>query len=675
MAFLATGPLHAACENPTWTELTPVNTGQNPLGLAVADFNGDGISDIATPSTVSNNVRVRFGTASGALSTTFTEYDVGTEPIDIRAANMNGDPWIDLVTLNRSSGSVSVLLNDGSGSFAAAITTTVISNPGDFAIADFDGDGKNDVVAANTPNSNQITIFYGTGDGHFSALTTTLFATGTVWSLTAGDVTGDGKADIVAGTLFEDPPPTFKSHVEVFRNEYPTFPGNAYLIGKGEAYNTILADFDGDGDLDAAVTRLGGYSTILNNGSGVFSGVFDQTLSGPLAFIRIAALDMNEDGTLDLLVPSVGATTGQYVSRDTGFGNGTFRRGLGTTSSGFTDWHGAGAGDFNGDGRPDHVLISTNANRAVVFLNACTARYTKTTASSSPNPSAFGQAVTETATVRPRYTTMQRPTGTLRFAWEQRDANNFIIAHGESAEIPVADGPDNSATASYTWNNLPAGTLTMFAYYSGDSFYGTSWTQFSHQVQKPPFGAPYDFLAFGGGQDQPGAFLSWKGTQGVDHYEVWRLASGTWSLLATTTAESYVDHALSFGMTIVYKVRAIAPNATASSFTNPDPVTTYFDQPSPSQWIIYAVHLQDLRNEANLLRGAAGLPAATFTDPNPYEKVVRAVHFNQLRTAIDQARATIGLTPTAWAEPIVAGVTLIKQSHRNEIRNAATETP
>src|SRR5437868_14619769 len=72
-------------------------------------------------------------------------------------ADFNGDGKKDLVTANFYDNTISVLLGDGAGNFSAPTNFTVGTYPTSVAAADFNADGKMDVAVANN-NSNTLSI-------------------------------------------------------------------------------------------------------------------------------------------------------------------------------------------------------------------------------------------------------------------------------------------------------------------------------------------------------------------------------------------------------------------------------------------------------------------------------------------------------------------------------------
>ena len=149
------------------------NVGTTPVSVAVGNFGSAhsgavSTNDIAVANNGSNNVTVLVNsTASSgtpAFGTTVT-VNVGTGPVAVAAAPL-GSGALDLATAN-GDGSVSVALNknDGSGTFNASVPTTIGAAPHGIVVADFNGDGKNDLVVS---DSNGAEILFNGGAGAFA---------------------------------------------------------------------------------------------------------------------------------------------------------------------------------------------------------------------------------------------------------------------------------------------------------------------------------------------------------------------------------------------------------------------------------------------------------------------------------------------------------------------------
>ena len=145
---------------------------------AIADFNGDGLLDIATIN--SCGVVVFLNSASGFVGGQY--YPVTFGGSSVVAADLNGDGKVDLVT-----DGVSILLGNGDGTFNRGVSAQ--NNGVSVNVADFSGDGKLDIAA-------DLSMLLGNGDGTFRKRLkfAGLFSPG---PLNLGDFNGDGKLDLL----------------------------------------------------------------------------------------------------------------------------------------------------------------------------------------------------------------------------------------------------------------------------------------------------------------------------------------------------------------------------------------------------------------------------------------------------------------------------------------------
>ena len=244
----------------------------NPL--AVADFNGDGIADIAVASASTSSVTVLLGKGDGTFSKAAgSPVNAGPAPFAIAAGDFNGDGIPDLAVANHGvSGKVTVLLGNGDGSFTEAHggPIAVGYGPSWIAVGDFDGDGKLDmaVVNAGTDSGFHFTrgtleILLGNGDGTFrkAPKTPTTFVD-TEWSVAIADFNGDGIPDLG-------------------------------VAGVNAAYTLTLLSGKGDGTF----TNLGHPLVLGASNTGI--GVADFNGDGLSGF----AVTNNRDNTVGILLP------------------------------------------------------------------------------------------------------------------------------------------------------------------------------------------------------------------------------------------------------------------------------------------------------------------------------------------------------------------------------------
>ena len=94
-------------------------TGMVPHAIAVADFNSDGILDIAVPAAAERKLTVLLGDGKGGFIANHS-YPTGMGPSWVEVGDWNGDGKLDLVTANTGEGSLTFYLGDGSGKFTRA---------------------------------------------------------------------------------------------------------------------------------------------------------------------------------------------------------------------------------------------------------------------------------------------------------------------------------------------------------------------------------------------------------------------------------------------------------------------------------------------------------------------------------------------------------------------------
>src|SRR5262249_32384323 len=148
----------------------PITGGVVANSLVAADFNGDGILDLAASDLVlapqfADTVSVLLGNGDGTFGPP-TDFTVGTYPFPLAAADFNGDGKVDLGVANYVSNSVSVLLGNGDGTFLPKVDFPVGPFPVGLASADFNGDGKLDLAVGG--GLHELSILSGNGDGTFA---------------------------------------------------------------------------------------------------------------------------------------------------------------------------------------------------------------------------------------------------------------------------------------------------------------------------------------------------------------------------------------------------------------------------------------------------------------------------------------------------------------------------
>ena len=328
--------------------------GNEALGVAVGDFNGDGFADLAVSNTADNTISVLLGKGDSTFQPQQT-YAVGLLPEGIAVGDFNGDGVADLVVTNSGFDTVSVLLGNGDGTFQEQQTFQVGNSPENIAVADFNGDGIPDLVVTNGAD-NTVSVLLGNGDGTFQPQQTYLVGFSPE-DIVVGDFNGDGVADLaVTNTGFNTVSVLLGNGSGAFQ------PQQTYPVGNAP-FGIAIADFNRDGIPDLAVANAADntVSVLLGSGDGTFQP--QQTYAVGQVPIGIAVADFNGDGIADLVATNAVDNT---VSVLLGKGDGTFQP---------QQAYPVGSGplyfavaDFNGDGVPDVATANSGSNTTSILL-------------------------------------------------------------------------------------------------------------------------------------------------------------------------------------------------------------------------------------------------------------------------------------------------------------------
>ncbi len=264
---------------------------QVPSPSEPADFNADGITDIAVANTTTNKVSVLLGDGDGTFAPQI-ELTVGSGPRGIAVLDADGDGDMDIATANQSSSNISVILGNGDGTFGPAASFDA-GGSSEWALGagDMNEDGILDLIVG-TQGGQQVIVLRGNGDGTFTNITTRT-GVGRLWMLNIGDLNGDGHMDVATvnsssntgSILLGDGAGGLSLPVPYSLDPFPLA--------------TDLGDIDGDGDLDWVTSSFNGdWRLYINDGTGTFA--FNREFNAPAAASCALPFDLDNDGDLDL---------------------------------------------------------------------------------------------------------------------------------------------------------------------------------------------------------------------------------------------------------------------------------------------------------------------------------------------------------------------------------------
>jgi hypothetical protein len=183
----------------------------------------------------------------------------------VAVADFNGDGKPDLVVANRVNvGTLSVLLGRGDGSFAAPVPYPVGGFPVAVAVGDFNGDGKPDLAVANW-GSQDVNVLLGNGDGSFRPAVN-YPVEGSAFDVVATDFNGDGKLDLVVAIAAENVVTLLRGTGDGTFQAGPSYATGLYPLG------LAVGHLKGDArpDVVTANARSGNVSVLPNRPAAPF---------------------------------------------------------------------------------------------------------------------------------------------------------------------------------------------------------------------------------------------------------------------------------------------------------------------------------------------------------------------------------------------------------------------
>jgi FG-GAP-like repeat/PA14 domain/Secretion system C-terminal sorting domain len=279
----------------------------SPGSVAAADIDGDGKKDLIVASDISQTVSVFRNTSTpGSISfAPRADFTTGTYAVSVAAGDLNNDGKPDLAVTNNQQGTISVFRNTstiGSISFDPKVDFSINAAPAGVVISDLDQDGLPDIAASNQ-FSNNVSVLLNASTGGSIAFAGKVDLPTEIqpYILSAGDLDGDGKTDLVAACLTN-------GKISVLKNN--STPGIVSFAPKvdytiGVSPNMVaISDLDGDSKPDLAVSSSELYVSVLRNTSTPGNISLDPpvgyNVDASSHFVAVA--DVNGDVLPDLVV-------------------------------------------------------------------------------------------------------------------------------------------------------------------------------------------------------------------------------------------------------------------------------------------------------------------------------------------------------------------------------------
>ena len=628
-------------------------TAIQPWEISAGDVNGDGHVDAIVSNT--DRYSVLLGNAAGGFEP-YQSYPI-TTPRPVVVADFNGDHLDDFV-MGYGSGedsAVRIFISNGNGTFApnaAGITWSSFpwfQNPSRLVVDDFNGDGKLDVAISGTPG---VVIAAGDGQGGLTVAAGYDLGLGNEqgWAvaMAMADFNQDGKNDLVVSEIS-------RGLIVFISNGNGTFVQKPDIYVGGYLYapfSIMAGDFDGDGHADILFgstppTQPAPLKLYRGNGNGTFQAPLDK--GSTRAVRRTVAVDIDHDGDLDFLMDSNEPLPGVMIND----GAGNF------TSLPFDGsllyYPPFATPDVDHDGSPDVLLTDYLTGRALTMLNRC--GVVSLDATSSPNPSDGGSDVTITATV----TSPPGATATGSLTLKQDGSpvatgnvpsiqtSTADLAIGTHAYVAAYSGDARfypaTKTLTQTVQTAPFGPPPRLRA-TATSTTSVSLTWFPillidhYEIQR---GTSVANLSTIGTSPGPGYA---DGTAAAGNAYVYRVRGAARAEGGPTSPYSNLDLASTFTFTD----STLTPQVTPIKAAHVTQLREAIDAArvaagiGAASWTdsnlvgvpVKALHLTELRTALDQARSALGMASLMYTDPMITAGVtlIRATHFDQLRAGL-----------------------------------------
>jgi Bacterial Ig-like domain (group 3)/FG-GAP-like repeat len=643
--------------------------------VLIGDLNGDGKLDFVSSAIRAINVGLNDGNGH------FTSLPVTSEEITTAAlADFDGDHKLDLLLTTYVG--VETRFGNGNGTFGPPVPFTIRPVPnypwrGPTTTADFDGDGKVDIIF-------ETSVYLSNGDGTFR--TRARFRTNGVTAISIADMDRDGSPDVVVQKESADdvdvlltnkaPDPNRTSSISLSTDTTTagyaqdvvftaTVTGGVIPLGGVVAFAAddhpvalIAIDAQGKATFTTAFARGSHHVTATYTGD---ENYLPSTDSVSLSVTK-ATTTVTIDGFPN--PQPAGQTVTIYVQHIAGYQYG-FQAPTGALTL------------RDGD-TPLNVTITNNLVKIKTL--AVGSHEISVDYAGDENYEGSTATYTQVITNPVPYLDLQITPGVpilagtpVQFHAFFHGANvtgtvSFYIDDVLHSTVPIVNAVADRQL-SFTW-----GSHTVKARYSGDSSWGETSASRYYTVLIGPWGTPLaiNAMAYGAGS----VTVYWSQIAGGVSYTVWRKKSLLDAWEAVVTYPSGVD-GTSIGAvantTSLFAVTATDANGNVTPMSPPDLATSVFFTDFnlvPRETSIKAQHILDLRTAIASARTFAGLSSYSYSNSILAGQKIRAADIQELRTALAQARAAIGLPAVSFTDStLTPSASVIRAAHITELRS------